>query len=106
VSVIGHYHIEDFVNATSFIQGPIHVVDQDQLRELAGQQFCPLYEVLVNEISSGAGIDSTMASVAASSRVSVVFRWIASMMQLGPSSSEWMMSFQLSHHSHFGQCGL
>src|SRR6266446_7359750 len=48
---------------------------------------------------------STIASVAASSIVSLVLSCAGIMMQLGPSSSEQIMSFGLSRLSHFGQHG-
>src|SRR5467141_3399578 len=43
-----------------------------------------------------------MASVEASSMVSVVLRWIGTMMHLGSFSSERMIRLQVMHLSHFG----
>jgi len=49
---------------------------------------------------------STMASVDDSSMVSIVFKWIGSMMDLGPSSRELIMSFCFICFFHLGWCGL
>ena len=48
---------------------------------------------------------STIASVAASSIVSIVLSCAGIMMQLGPLSSEQIMSFGPSRLSHFSQRG-
>ena len=55
--VIGHDHVDNFVDAPSLIKGSIHIVNQDQLGQLAGQKFCLGDEVLVNEVSSSTGIN-------------------------------------------------
>jgi len=49
---------------------------------------------------------STIASIDDSSMVSVVFKWIGSMMDLGPSSRELMTSFRFICFSHLGWHGL
>jgi len=49
---------------------------------------------------------STMASVDDSSIVSIIFRWIGSMMHFGPSLREWMTSLHFINFSHLGQRSL
>ena len=49
---------------------------------------------------------STMASMDISSIVSVVFRWIGSIMHFASSSREQMTSLRFIYFSHLGQCGL
>src|SRR6266545_3341762 len=46
----------------------------------------------------------TIASDKASSIVSVVFRWIGSMMQFRPGSSKQILSIWSIHFSHLGLC--
>ena len=57
VSVVGHDHVDDFADAPSLIKRSVHVVNRDQLGQLAGQKFCLGDEVLVDEVSCGASIN-------------------------------------------------
>jgi len=57
VSVVGHDHVDDFADAPGLIKHSIHVVNWDRLGQLAGQKFHSGDEVLVDEVSGGAGID-------------------------------------------------
>jgi len=57
VSVVGHDHVDDFVDAPSLIRRSVHVVNRDRLGQLVGQKFRSGNEVLVDEVSSGASID-------------------------------------------------
>jgi len=104
VSDVGHDYINNLVNTSSLIEGSVHVVNRDQLGLLAGWKLGLGDKILVNEVSSG--LVSTMASVDDSSMVSVVFKWIWSMMDFGPSSRERMMSFRFIRFSHLGWRGL
>jgi hypothetical protein len=62
VSIVTHNCINDFINASSFIGGSIHIVDWNQLGKLAGQQPCPVNKVLVNEVSSGTSVNHSFGS--------------------------------------------
>jgi len=57
MSVVGHDHVDDFADAPGLIKHSIHVVNRDQLGQLAGWKFRSGDKVLVDEISSGTGID-------------------------------------------------
>jgi len=57
VSVVGHDHVDDFADASGLVKCSIHVVNWDQLGQLAGRKLCSGDEVLVDEVSSGASID-------------------------------------------------
>jgi len=57
VSVVGHDHVDDFADAPSLIKSSVHVVNRDQLGQLAGRKFCSGDKVLVNEISDSTGIN-------------------------------------------------
>jgi len=57
MSVVSHDHVDDFTDAPSLIKCSVHVVNRDQLGQLVGWKFCLGDEVLVNEISSGTGIN-------------------------------------------------
>jgi len=57
MSVVGHDHVDNFADAPSLIKRSVHVVNRDRLGQLAGRKFRSGDEVLVNEISSGTGIN-------------------------------------------------
>ena len=57
MSVIGHDHVDDFADASGLIKCSIHIVNRDQLGQLAGRKFRLGDEVLVDEISGGTSID-------------------------------------------------
>jgi len=57
MSVVGHDHVNDFADAPGIIKCSIHVANWDWLGQLAGWKFHSGDEILVNEISSGTGID-------------------------------------------------
>jgi len=57
VSVVGHNHVDDFADAPGLVKCSVHVVNQDQLGQLAGWKFRSGDEVLVNEISGGTSIN-------------------------------------------------
>jgi len=57
VLVVGHDHVNDFADAPGLVKCSVHVVNRDRLGQLAGQKFRSGDEVLVDEVSGGAGID-------------------------------------------------
>jgi len=56
MSIVGHDYVNDLVNTSGLIEGPVYVVNWDQLGQLAGRKFGLGEEILVNEVSSGSGI--------------------------------------------------
>jgi len=60
--VIGHDHVDNFMDAPSLIKCSVHIVNRDRLGQLAGWKLRSGDEVLVNEVSSGTGIDEKMFS--------------------------------------------
>jgi len=57
MSVIGYDHVDDFADASGLIERSVHIVNRDQLGQLAGRKLRSGDEVLVNEISGGTSID-------------------------------------------------
>ena len=57
MSLVGHDHVDNFMDASGFVEHSIHVVNWDRLGQFAGRKFFSGDEVLVNEISGSAGID-------------------------------------------------
>jgi len=57
MSVVGHNHVDDFVDAPSLIKGSVQVVNQDWLGQLAGWKFGSGNKVLVNEVSGSTSIN-------------------------------------------------
>jgi len=57
VLVVGHDHVNDFADAPGLVKCSVHIVNQDQLEQLAGRKFRLGDKVLVNEISGGTGIN-------------------------------------------------
>ncbi len=60
VLVIGHDYIDDFVNASGFIEGSIHIVDWNQLGQLAGQKLGLGDEILVYKIPSSTSVNHSV----------------------------------------------
>jgi len=57
MSVVDHDHVDDFVDAPDLVKCSVHFVNRDRLGQPAGRKFRSGDEVLINEISGGAGID-------------------------------------------------
>ena len=57
VLVVGHDHIDHFVNAPSLVGSSVHIVNRNWLGQFAGRKFSVGDEVLVDKVSSGAGVD-------------------------------------------------
>jgi len=57
VSVVGHDYINNLVNTSGLVEGPVHIVNWDELGQLAGQKLGLGDNILVNEVSSGSGIN-------------------------------------------------
>jgi len=51
MSVVGHDHIDNFMDAPGLIKCSVHIVDQDRLGQLAGRKLRSGDEVLVDEVS-------------------------------------------------------
>jgi len=101
VSVVGHDYVNNLVNTSSLVEGPIHIVNWDQLEQLVGQKLGLGDDILVNEVSGGSSINHGFGG-----RFFHGVKWIGSMMDFGPSSREWMMSFRFIRFSHLGRHGL
>ena len=56
MSVVGHDHVYDFVNAAGFVKCSVYVVDWDGLRKLSGREFAIGYEVPIYKISCCTGV--------------------------------------------------
>ena len=57
VLVVGHDHIDDFMNASSLVRGSIYIVDRDWLGQFVDREFSMGDEVLVDKVSGGASVD-------------------------------------------------
>ena len=57
VAIVHHDHVDYFVDASSFIQHSIYVVNGDQLGQLSHWQFGSVNEIWINEVSSHVSID-------------------------------------------------
>jgi len=57
MSVVGHDHVDNFADASGFIEHSVHIVNWDWLGQLAGRKFHLGDEVLVDEISGGTSIN-------------------------------------------------
>jgi len=57
VSVVGHDHVDDFVDAPGLVKRSVHIVNWHRLGQLVGRKFRSGDKVLVDEVSGGAGID-------------------------------------------------
>jgi len=55
--VVGHDHIDNFMDAPSLIKGSVHVVNWNRLGQLVGWEFGLGDEVLVNEIPGSTGVN-------------------------------------------------
>jgi len=57
VAVVGHDHVNYFVDASSFIQRSIYVVNRDRLGQLSRWQFGLVDKILIDEVSSHASVN-------------------------------------------------
>ena len=57
VAIICHDHINYFMDASSFIQSPIYIVDRDQLEQLLRWKFGLVDKILINKVSSHTSVN-------------------------------------------------
>jgi len=52
VAIVGHDHVNYFVDASSFVQRSIYIVNRDRLEQLLCWQFGLVDKILINKVSS------------------------------------------------------
>ena len=57
VAVVDYDHVNYFMDASSFVQCSIYVVDRDRLGQLSHWQFGLVDKILINKVSSRASVD-------------------------------------------------